>query len=445
MFRFLFSVFLIASWATNVAALNPQTNHHVIIITIDGFAAYLLDDPKSPIPNLRKLAAEGVVAAGMKVSNPSVTWPNHTTLVTGVSPVKHSVLYNGLMVPEKNGELRRVPETDKADLVAVPTVYDFLHKKGFTTAAVNWPCTRNTATLDDNFPDVPNMIHYSTPQLVRELVAAKILVDSSDATFADKGGKRDDVWTDAACYVLRTRRPNFFLLHLLIVDGTQHRFGPQSPEGYEALGNADQHIGQIFETLEKSGLRETTSVFIVADHGFEHVTKNIVPSVILRKAGLASRVQMISEGGTAMLYLHSRETKNEDQKKVIALFKNHEGIEQILEPKDFAKHGYPSPEKNPQMADLVLAAKPGYGFSSLTAGNESIVPTRSGGSGSHGYLSTNPKMNALFIAVGRGIQKGKRIGVVENIDVAPTAAFLLGEKFPGADGRVLREILAEEK
>ncbi|MEO6034023.1 MAG: ectonucleotide pyrophosphatase/phosphodiesterase [Verrucomicrobiota bacterium] len=448
MCRFVFLIFAMA-YLASMAAAGPATNRHVIVITIDGFPAYLLDDPKSPIPNLRKIASEGVVAEGMKVSNPSVTWPNHTTLVTGVAPARHSVLYNGIMVPDKRGELQRVPEADKAQLVAVPTVYDFLHGKGFKTAAVNWPCTRNSKTLDDNFPDVPNMIGYSTPKLIEELVAAKILDDSSNSTFLDKTpSQRDDIWTDAVCHILRTRKPNFLLFHLLIVDGTHHRFGPQSPEGYDAVRQADQHIGQIFETLDQTGLRETTSVFITADHGFELVTNQIVANVLLRGAGLLetddqqSRVQAISEGGTLMVYLHSSKTKKADRNRVVELFKNHEGVEQIIQPKDFGKYGYPAPGKNPAMADLVVCAKPGYGFSGAMKGDQVIVPTRKDGTGSHGYLSTNPKMNALLIASGRGIQKGKRIGVVDNLDIAPTAAYLLGEKLPKADGKVLRQILA---
>lgn len=449
MVRFCILLFVAARLAANAAELLPK-NHHVIVITIDGGAAFYLNDPKAPIPNLRKIAAEGVVAKGMKVSNPSVTWPNHTTLVTGVSPAKHSVLYNGLMLPDKTGKLQRDPERDKADLVAVPTVYDFLHKKGFTTAGINWPCAKNAATLDDNLPDSPNPIDFSTPRLIKELSAEKILDDASEAVFAQKEPvKRDNIWTEAACHVIRTRQPNFMLLHLLIADSTQHRFGPQSPEAYEALHSIDQNIGQIFATLEKSGLRESTSVFIVADHGFVRVNQHIVGTTILRRAGLLetddnpprARVQIISEGGTGMVYLLSEKTKEADRKKIIKLFKNQEGIAQIVEPKDFAKYGYPSPESNPQMADLVLAAKDGYAFSGLEMVKETMVPTREGGAGTHGFLSTNPKMNALFIAVGRGIAKGKRIGVVENIDVAPTAAYLLGENFPSADGKVLQEIL----
>jgi len=78
------------------------SDRHVVVVCIDGFAAYLLDDPKAPVPTLRKLAKEGAVAeSGMKVSNPSITWPNHTTLVSGVEPEKHGVLANGVLFAER--------------------------------------------------------------------------------------------------------------------------------------------------------------------------------------------------------------------------------------------------------------------------------------------------------------------------------------------------------
>src|SRR3954471_25076653 len=82
-----------------VPMARSATDHHVVVVCIDGFAAYLLDDPKAPVPTLRGLAKDGAVAdGGMRVSNPSITWPNHTTLVSGVTPEKHGVLANGVLV-----------------------------------------------------------------------------------------------------------------------------------------------------------------------------------------------------------------------------------------------------------------------------------------------------------------------------------------------------------
>src|SRR4051794_35684349 len=140
--------------ALSARAAEPDANH-VILITIDGFPATLLDDPKAPIPNLRALAKQGAVATeGMHISDPAITWPNHTTLVTGVRPDKHSVLFNGVLVRPGDGKPVRIdPARDQAALVAAPTVFDLLHTAGLRTAAINWPCTRNATSLDDNFPD----------------------------------------------------------------------------------------------------------------------------------------------------------------------------------------------------------------------------------------------------------------------------------------------------
>src|ERR1051326_395681 len=75
--------------------VSGSTNEHVILITIDGLANFYLTDPKATLPTVRKMAAEGVQAAALRVANPTGTWPNHTTLITGVYPDAHSVLFNG--------------------------------------------------------------------------------------------------------------------------------------------------------------------------------------------------------------------------------------------------------------------------------------------------------------------------------------------------------------
>lgn len=435
-----------------------STNHHVLLITIDGFAAFYLKDPSAPLPTLRKLASEGAMADGMKVANPSITWPNHTTLVTGVYAEKHSVFFNGVLKRAGAGLSVAVdPRRDKADLVAIPTLYDLLHKNGYRTAGINWPCTRNSGTLDDDFPDVPDSITHSTPKLRDELVAAGILKDNTDRSFATQSAaSRDQIWTAAAAHVIRARKPNFMLIHMLITDGIQHRYGPRTPAALTALAQADFQLRDILAALDQAGIRERTTLFIVADHGFETSTNIIHPNVLLRKHGLLdtnlvtvtppvykTRAQIVSEGGTALVYLTNPETKQEDRAKVLQLFRETEGIAQVIEPENFAELGLPRPEKNLQMADLVLVPKPGHAFSNQASGENHITPVTltSGGLGNHGYLSSNTNMNAVFLAVGRGIKRGLKVGVIDNRDVAPTMAHLLGQKFPQADGKVLTEIL----
>ncbi|MEI6782931.1 MAG: alkaline phosphatase family protein, partial [Verrucomicrobiota bacterium] len=376
----------------------PGTNDHVVLITIDGLAAFYLADPQAPLPTLRKLAAEGASAEALRVSNPTTTWPNHTTLVTGVHSEKHSVLFNGLLVRNGPGETVRIEaERDKRDLVAVPTIYDQFHSVGYRTAAINWPCTRGATTLDDNFPDAPDRIARTTPRLRAELVRAGVLEDVEDASFLRKSAAAaDQAWCAAALHLLRTRPPNFLLLHLLATDAIQHRYGPNSPAAYTALALADAQVALVLRALERAGIREQTTLFVVSDHGFARPSKLINPNVILRKAGLLRpgprrRAQSVSEGGTAFVYLTEPASVKEDRAKVLALLREVEGIQQIMEPSQYEALHLPDPARNPQMGDLLLVAKKGYTFSDESFEDDVITPLPMS-LGSHGYLSSYPQL-----------------------------------------------------
>jgi predicted AlkP superfamily pyrophosphatase or phosphodiesterase len=364
-----------------LCAAHVQAEPHVVIITIDGFAAYNMKDKNAPIPTLRKLAEEGAVAEGMKVCNPSVTWPNHTTLISGVRPDKHGVLFNGIL--ERPGAGLPVgiePKHDGSDLVGVQTLPDILHKAGMRCGEIDWPCTRNSPAYEDNFSDVPEQVKWMTPKLREELVAMKELPDATDKTWGPlSAARKDQIWTAAACQVIRARKPNLLLLHLLVTDGLQHKYGPQTPGAFAAIGLADAHIRDVLRALDEAGIRQETTIFIVADHGFAAASKLICPNVLFRKEGLlksallkiaSARVEAVSEGGTAFVYFTDPQTMSQDKAKVRALLKDAEGIEEIIEPDRYGDFHYPLPEKNRQMAEMVLAAKPDYAFSNKATGED---------------------------------------------------------------------------
>lgn len=420
---------------------------NVVVISIDGLPASYLDDPRASLPVIRELARAGVVAeGGMRVSNPSVTWPNHTTMMTGVHPDRHGVLFNGALHRDGPGKPVRVePASGQGDLVRVPLLFDILHQAGRSSAAINWPCTRDSMSIGDNFPDVSNMLDFTTPRLKAALEEAGHL-----APFEEGGGvARDIVWTEAARWVIRERGPRLLALHLLNLDSTHHRHGPDTAPGFEAAALADTRIGQVLDALDEAGLRERTAVFVVADHGFAAVTKSIRPNAALRRLGflqadgdriVAAKVQVIPEGGIGMVYLNEPGTADQDGEAVRRLFADVEGVEAILGPDDFARHHLPRPEDNDRMADLILVAADGYAISGSAEGDAEVVPNP-GTTGSHGYLATEPKMNAIFVASGAGIKAGADLGTIDNIDLAPTVARLLGVPLEQAAGRVLGEIL----
>jgi predicted AlkP superfamily pyrophosphatase or phosphodiesterase len=284
----------------------------VVLISIDGFAAYNLDDPRVPLPNIRRLAAEGVRAERMTVSTPSVTWPNHTTLVTGVPPGRHGVLANGRIEAQPDGTYRIDPRRSKAELCRAETVYDVARAAGLKTAEVNWPVTRDAPTLDWRFPDHPSPIRYSTPALVQSLVELKLLKEPTDAAFTAIGSvARDEVWTGAATHLIRKERPNLLLLHLLYTDGVQHAYGPGTSEAHAALALADRYVGDVLQALREARIADRTTVLVTADHGFIRTTKNIAPNVRFREAGLIRPATgaaaehdayALSEGGLALVY-----------------------------------------------------------------------------------------------------------------------------------------------
>ncbi|MBK5292592.1 MAG: alkaline phosphatase family protein, partial [Acidobacteriia bacterium] len=197
----------------------PAKQRIVVLVSIDGFPAFALDDLLLPVPNIRKLAAQGALARSLEPVNPTVTWPNHTSMVTGVTPSIHKVLFNGLLV-RAPGEAPRVdPWVDKSKLVHSPTVYDAAHKAGLTTAEVDWVAIQNPGTITWSFAERPSM----TGVIEKELIAAGVVRPQEIEQFAKAGITwRDHIWTQAAAHIIRRHKPNLLLFHLLTTDSTHH-------------------------------------------------------------------------------------------------------------------------------------------------------------------------------------------------------------------------------
>ena len=289
---------------------------YVVMISLDGMPAYLFDDPKVSMPNLHALAKRGVRSGGMRVSNPSVTWPNHTTLVTGMQPRRHGVLANGVLVRGGPGIPVTIdPRRDKSELVRTATVFDVAHAAGLITAAIQWPCTRSATTIDNDFQEFfhPDGLNYTTPRLLQEMIDDGILPQDPDATYRSHGYPWfDHTWTSAACNLIAKHKPNLLLLHLLNCDTTHHQYGPQTQAGYTAVAYADTCVARVLAAIDAAGIGEKTAVFIVSDHGFTTTEKALLPNTLLRQEGWLrttgsskieeARVSIVPEGGVALVY-----------------------------------------------------------------------------------------------------------------------------------------------
>lgn len=455
-FRRLSIAIISVGFALSAAGAAAPNAPVVILISIDGLAAFQLNDPRADIPTIRSMAESGARAKRMETSFPSVTWTTHTSLVTGVRAGRHGVLGNSYFDRAQNKKIPLImdPLFDKEDLVKAPTIYDVAHRAGFKTAGVNWPASRKARHLDWQVPDVGDAAIYeksSTPSLLAELKAAGIPIEKQSEWVKAPTGKamRDWLYTRIAAHILRTHRPNVLVLHLVTVDSFAHQHGGRSPEVAWAVNDSDNRIRELVDTVRAAGLADRATFFVTADHGFADYTKNINLNVLLRAKGLLTtagnnvveaKVHFLSEGGAGYLYVRNAAERAAIIADLVPALRAVEGIEAVIAPAEFASVGHVPPEQNPHEPDLLVAAAPGYNFADSLASKELIVPT-GGLKGTHGNHPANPLMDAAFAAWGAAIRPGVVVDKIRNVDVAPTMAAVLGLKMENVEGRVLTEIL----
>jgi predicted AlkP superfamily pyrophosphatase or phosphodiesterase len=440
------------------AASAADPGRIVVMVSVDGLAAYYLDDPKAEMPTMRALAAAGARATMMTASTPTVTWPNHTTLVTGVTPARHGVVGNNYLDRATGQKVTLIsdPVFDKDEIVKVPTVYDVAKAAGMKTTAIRWPATRNARTLDWTIPDVGTaelLRKYTTPALLAE--CEKALIDIGGGGADADPSRSTPKPTDEACtrifnLILHDHQPNLALLHLVWVDHTEHLKGPKSPEAYAAVKGADDQVREVWEELKRDYPGKAT-LLVVSDHGFSPTKRLILPNVILRKAGLVETsgnketggsVRVVVQGGAAMVYVLDDARRSDLIERVKEAFSNVKGVAKIVGPGQLKDYGVADPKDDPHAPDMILFAEEGCAFGDTAAGelpfNEK--PERKG---SHGHDASLPDLHATFIAWGVGIKPGAQLGVISNLSVAPTIARLLGLSLPNVEGRPLATALAD--
>jgi predicted AlkP superfamily pyrophosphatase or phosphodiesterase len=450
--------------AVSLAFLSGQAQpaekpvRHVVLVSIDGLAASYLDDPRANLPMLRKLRKGGATAKGMITSFPSVTWPSHTSLITGVQPSRHGVIGNNVWLRGEERSLAYIgdPERTKEQAVKATTLYDVAHQAGLTCGGVIWPCTNGASSLKWMIPDAGRAdLHakYTTPGLVAELARENIDISKLGAWGWNKdySTERDVLYTKVAQHLLKKQNANLVLVHLVTPDGVEHAYGPHTPEAYQAVAESDQRIAEIWQTLQEPPLAGKAALFVVSDHGFAPYEKFIRPNVLLKELGLVAaddagkvtsrKAWCVAQGGSAFVYVLEKLRHAEIAAELKAKLAKLEGVSGVHGTEEFTRFGLPQPSANPEAPDLVLTTGPGYSFAEQVTG-EAIAKT-DGLKGSHGHDPAPAYMHATFIAAGAGTKAGVQLERIQNVDVAPTIARLMGLTLNDVDGRVLTEILAD--
>ena len=236
------AVLFLALALLTCSAQAARKAEHVFIISLDGGKPAVMHESK--MPTLDGLIAEGACTWGAQTIFPSITLPSHTSMLTGVQPAKHHILWNNYK-PEEG-------------VVKVPTVFSLAKAAGCSTAM---------------FVGKEKFKHLLLPGSVDEFdynVAASGVTTKMVAG-EKKSVKEGTVMTkavaaDAVAYI-EAHKPNLCFIHYTDTDSMGHKFGWGSPEQIKAFAEEDAGIAALMAAIRKAGIAESSVVIITADHG----------------------------------------------------------------------------------------------------------------------------------------------------------------------------------
>lgn len=424
----------------------------VLMVSIDGLRANDVLQAKQRGLNLPALSAflhEGSYATGVTGVTPTVTYPSHTTLVTGVAPAVHGIYSNYAFDPEwKNDHGWNWYAQD----IHVTTLWQAVHDKGGKTASLMWPVSVG-APIDYNLPELWRSGADDDRKLLRAVSTPGLLDEADQALGVYPQVKSYTAEDDArraeyAAWIWQHKHPQLLTLHLNSLDSVEHEYGPGSAQANADLTRLDQVIGQLRRAVTQNDPH--TVVVIVSDHGFASVQHDVNLFQPFIQAGLITLAKPTQgqpatkptvtdwqatpwpNGGSYAIVLHHPEDKAL-QARVRALLDKlaadpQLGIERIIDAKEIAEQG-----GNPR-ASFYVGLKLGYESASSPLSPLVGAPQELG---THGYLRQHPEMNATFLIAGPGIPAGKSLGQIDMRDIAPTLAKLLGVQLPQATGKPL--------
>lgn len=403
--RLAFGAILLAAGCTGPVDHPPMAGGRtpLILVSLDGFRADYLDRGQTPV--LSALAAGGVRAAGMRPAFPSVTEPNHYTLVTGLYPDHHGIVYNVMEDPRlaPHSFFNHTDHQSIADErwwdAATPLWVD-AERQGIRTAAMFWPGS-----------DVA--IHGLRPSLWERF----------DAT-VDPARRVDGVlqWLDLP----EDRRPDFIALYFEQTDEAGHAQGPDSKGIDDALRRVDAALGRLLDGLRRRNLAERVNLVIVSDHGMAATSPDRV--ILLDDLVDVKDVHVVSSGAVTEL----RPQPGREQVAEQRLLAPHEHVacwrkDDVPAILHYGRH--------PRVPPLLCLADSGW----LVMSNQALLDAKAKGksfpAGAHGYDPADPAMAGLFVASGPAFRGGYRQPAFDNVDLYSLLCRLLGLSPEPNDGQ----------
>jgi predicted AlkP superfamily pyrophosphatase or phosphodiesterase len=433
-------LFAVALIIVTSGCAAPRAGVPVVLVSIDGLKPeYIInaDGNGLKIPAFRRLMIEGTFARAVTGVLPTVTYPSHTTMVTGVSPAKHGILYNSPFDPfhrNQDGWMWY------AEDVASPTLWSAAARAGLTSSSVDWPVTVG-ANITHNIAQYWRASTEDDHKLLRAVSTPGLLDEGEKAVGRYPSGyiytvESDTRRSEFAAWLIAAKRPRIHTSYFSVLDEVEHAHGPSTPQVFETIEAIDGMIDRIWKAAVKTD--PSTVLCVVSDHGFAAYDRTVSINIALRRAGL---IDADAEGRVrdwrAMTWGNAVMLKDRGDAAALSATRGvldalaadaSTGVFRYFDNADARKAGgFPD-------AAFVVGVKPGFSISGRLTG-ELVEPHAA--AGTHGLLPELHEMDSAFFIAGSGIPRGRSLERIDMRDIAPTLAALAGVSLPQAEGRDL--------
>ena len=435
---------VVISIAALVAFAAPAGAAPVLLISIDGLRPGDVIEAQQrglKLPNLRRFVTEGTYATGVVGVLPTVTYPSHTTLITGASPARHGIWSNTTFDPL---QLNSGGWYWYASDIKLPTLWSSAAAAGITVGNVHWPVSVGAAGITWNLPqlwrsgnadDAKLLSALATPGLIPKL---EQVTRETYAAGIDESVEGDENRGRFAVALIKRHRPGFATVYLTGLDHQQHADGPDTAPPRGVLERIDTIVGALLRAERVA--HPDAVIAVVSDHGFAPIAHETNLFSAFIKAGLitvdtggkvtAWEAMPWPSGGSAAIVLARPADAALGAQVASVLAKlqadTANGIAAIAGKAEIA-----AMKGNPQ-ASFFVNFSPGTsagGFADAAGG----LTRASHYKGTHGYFPAAPAMRSTFMMIGPGIPHGKSLGEIDMRAIAPTLARIMRIRLSGAE------------
>lgn len=360
----------------------------VILVSLDGFRADYLELHRPP--TLLALAESGLRAEALRPSTPTVTFPNHYTLVTGLHPDRHGIVGNRMTDAARPGEVFTMQSKDRFWWDGAEPLWVTAENANLRAATLFWPGSESD---------------------VRGVRPSFWLPYNKDMPYEERVDQ-------VLAWLEQPEPPRFITLYFEAVDSAGHEFGPEAGETTAAVAKVDAALARLRKGLARQGVE--ANLVVVSDHGMAQTS----PERLLYLDDMLdlAAVQVESTGALALL----RPQPGREAEVEAALLGARAHMQCWRKGETPARLRYGG---HPRIPPIVCEAETGW----VMGMRGQTDPTRLRG-GTHGYDRASPEMAALFVAAGPAFRRGVVIEEAESVDVQPLLGRLLGLAVPPGDG-----------